>query len=94
MQEFVDYWIRAWEYGVWEYREFPTLLLLVVGVGTVLLGLVIGATARTYFNVIVRVLVLFFCSAILGPADHFIQLLLMGNPIAIAETPSCDFLYC
>jgi hypothetical protein len=77
-----------WEIGLWEDVELPQSLLF-VGIVTVLLALVIGATARTYFDVFVRTLVLFFCSAavqllIRGQANHFAQHVI-GSPVVISE---------
>ena len=89
MRELVNYWVRVWEIGLWEDHEVSPLLLL-VGVGTVLLALVVGASARTYFDVFVRTLVLFFCSMavqlqVQDRADRFAQHL-MGSPVAISES--------
>ena len=88
MEKLVDHWIRMWEIGLWEDVEMPQSLLL-VGVVTVLLALVIGAAARTYFDVFVRTLMLFFCSVavqllIQGQADRFTQHL-MGSTVVISE---------
>jgi hypothetical protein len=89
MEKLADHWIRLWEIGLWEDVEVPQSLLL-VGVGTVLLALVIGATARTYFDVFVRTLVLFFCSMAVQlqgqtQVDRFAQRL-MGSPVAVSES--------
>jgi hypothetical protein len=84
-----DGWIHIWKYSLWtEYQMPPSLVL--VGIATVLLALVIGATARTYFNVIVRALVLSVCALaaqllVHGKADHFAQQLI-GSPVAIGES--------
>lgn len=89
MEKLVDHWIRRWEIGLWEDVEVPQSLLL-IGVGTVLLALVVGAIARTYFDVFVRTLVLFFCSMavqlqVQDRADRMAQHL-MGSPVATSES--------
>ena len=80
---------RLWNGGLGETVEVRAELLL-VGVGAVLLALVIGATARTYFDVFVRTLVLSFCllAATLfvdDQIDRFAQEL-MGSPGTIGES--------
>jgi hypothetical protein len=46
MDKLVDHWIGMWEIGLWEDVELPQSLLF-VGIATVSLAFVIGATART-----------------------------------------------
>jgi hypothetical protein len=89
MQQPDDHWIHVWNYSLWTEYEVPPLLVL-VGVGSVLLALVIGATARTYVDVIVRTLVLSFCALeaqllVHGKSGHFAEQLL-GSPVAIGES--------
>jgi hypothetical protein len=83
--------IRIWDLriGLGDYVYVPQPLVL-VSVGAVLLALVIGATARTYFDVFARTLVLSLCLLeaqllVWGMTDRFAQQL-MGSPGAIAES--------
>jgi ABC-type uncharacterized transport system permease subunit len=73
---------RLWNGGLGETVEVRAELLL-VGVGAVLLALVIGATARTYFDVFVRTLVLSLF--VDDQIDRFAQEL-MGSPGTIGES--------
>ena len=89
MEKPVDRWIHIWKLDLWTEVEVPRSLAL-VGIGTVLLALVIGVTARTYFDVFVRTLVLSFCllAATLfvdDQIDRFAQEL-MGSPGTIGES--------
>jgi hypothetical protein len=89
MEKPVDRWIHIWKLDLWTEVEVPRSLAL-VGIGTVLLALVIGVTARTYFDVIVRTLVLSLCSLaaqllVQGQTAGFAEQL-MGSPVAIGES--------
>jgi|RhiMetdeSRZDD1v2_1073273.scaffolds.fasta_scaffold429940_2 hypothetical protein len=89
MEKPVDRWIHIWKLDLWTEVEVPRSLAL-VGIGTVLLALVIGVTARTYFDVIVRTLVLSLCSLaaqllVQGQTDRFAEQL-MGSAVAIGES--------
>ncbi len=89
MEQPDDHWIHIWRYSLWTEYEVPPSLVL-VGIGTVLLALVIGATARTYSDVIARSLVLSVCALaaqllIQGKIGFFAQQLI-GSRISIGES--------